>query len=176
VELVERLYRYRADAVALPQDRGHARTALARPRESDALIVAKLARLSRSLLQFVDLLERSNKGRWNLIALDLGIDTSTPSGEMVANVLMSFAQFERRLIGQRTKDALAVKRARGERLGRPKQVPDDLVTRIINLWNQDVSYGRIARQLNGEGVPTVHGGGEWHPSTVRAIVISNTDN
>jgi Resolvase, N terminal domain len=42
---------------------------------------------------------------WSLVALDLGVDTSTPSGEMMASVLATFAQFERRLIGERTKDA-----------------------------------------------------------------------
>jgi DNA invertase Pin-like site-specific DNA recombinase len=85
---------------------------------ADALVVAKLDRLSRSLLDFAALMERSRRDGWSLVALDLGVDTSTPSGEMMANVLAAFAQFERRLIGQRTKDALAVKRAQGVRLGR----------------------------------------------------------
>jgi DNA invertase Pin-like site-specific DNA recombinase len=51
------------------------------------------------------------------VALDLGVDTTTRAGEMIANVMVTFAQFERRLIGQRTRDALAVKRAEGVRLG-----------------------------------------------------------
>src|SRR5207248_6984277 len=70
-------------------------------------------RLSRSLLDFSGLVEQSRREGWQLVALDLGVDTSTPSGEMLANVLAVFAQFERRLIGQRTREALAIKRAQG---------------------------------------------------------------
>lgn len=82
---------------------------------ADALAVAKLDRLSRSLLDFAGLVERSRKQGWQLVALDLGVDTTTPAGEMMANVLAAFAQFERRLISQRTSDALKVK----ARPGRP---------------------------------------------------------
>lgn len=86
------------------------------------LVVSKLDRLSRSLVQFAELMERSRRKGWSLVALDLGVDTSTPAGEMMASVLASFAQYERRLIGQRTRDALAVKREQGVRLGRPCDV------------------------------------------------------
>ena len=61
-----------------------------------AVIVAKLDRLSRSLLDFAGLMERARRQGWALVALDLGVDTSTPAGEMMANVLATFAQFERR--------------------------------------------------------------------------------
>jgi DNA invertase Pin-like site-specific DNA recombinase len=66
---------------------------------AEALVVAKLDRLSRSLLDFSSLMERSRKAGWALVALDLGVDTTTPAGEMLANVLAVFAHFERRLIG-----------------------------------------------------------------------------
>src|SRR5262249_44260183 len=109
------------------EDRGYSAKDLRRPGiqealtalaggEADALVVAKLDRLSRSLPDFWGLVEQSRRERWQLIALDLGVDTSTPSGEMLANVLASFAQFERRLIGQRTAEALGAKRAAGVRL------------------------------------------------------------
>ncbi len=52
-------------------------------------------------------MELSRSERWSLVALDLGVDTSNPAGEMMASVMASFAQYERRLIGQRTRDALA---------------------------------------------------------------------
>src|SRR5215217_5140315 len=57
---------------------------------ADGLAVAKLDRLSRSLLDFAALMERSRKRGWALVALDLGVDTSTPSGEMLASVLAVF--------------------------------------------------------------------------------------
>ncbi len=99
--------------------------------QASALVVAKLDRLSRSLLDFAGLMERGRKKSWALVALDLAVDTTTPAGEMMANVLASFAQYERRLIGQRTKDALAIKRAQGVRLGRPQTLRDVVVARIV---------------------------------------------
>jgi len=75
------------------------------------LVVAKLDRLSRSLIDFAGVLEQARREGWNLVALDLGVDLSTPSGEFLASVMASAAQWERRIIGQRTKDALAVKKA-----------------------------------------------------------------
>ena len=69
------------------------------------------------------------------MALDLGVDTTSPAGEMIANSVANFSQFERRLIGQRTKDALAVKRAQGVQLGRPQAAIDAgiLATRLRNV-------------------------------------------
>jgi DNA invertase Pin-like site-specific DNA recombinase len=90
--------------------------------QADALVVAKLDRLSRSVGDFAGLMDLARRQGWALIALDLGVDTTTPAGEMMANVMASFAQFERRVIAQRTKDALAQAKARGVRLGCPGDV------------------------------------------------------
>jgi DNA invertase Pin-like site-specific DNA recombinase len=91
--------------------------ALADVREGRAasLVVAKLDRLSRSLLDFAGVMADAQRAGWNLVALDLGLDLSTPSGEMMASIMAVYAQFERRLIGQRTSAALAAKRAAGVR-------------------------------------------------------------
>ncbi len=66
-------------------------------------MVAKLDRLSRSMLDFTALMAKAQKQSWALVALDCAVDTSTPMGEAMANMLATFAQFERRLILQRTK-------------------------------------------------------------------------
>ena len=134
--------------------------------------MAKLDRLSRSLKDFALLMERAQKRGWNLVACDLGIDLSTPAGEFMANVMGSAAQWERRIIGQRTKDALAAKRAQGVRLGRPKALPPAVVERIVSARNRGDGWSAIARMLNAEQVATAHGGAQWHPSTVRAVALS----
>lgn len=136
---------------------------------ADALVVAKLDRLSRSLLDFAGLVERSRRKGWALVALDLDVDTTTPAGEMLANVLAVFAQFERRLIGQRTKDALAAKRSQGVKLGRRRQLPDAVVERIKRERAAGRSYPAIAGALNRDRVPTAQGGARWWPSTVARI-------
>ena len=143
-----------------------------RTHQADALVVAKLDRLSRSLLDFASLMERARKEGWALVILDLGVDTTTPSGEMIANVMAIFAQFERRLIGQRTKDALAVKKRQGARLGRPLSVGEDVVGRMMEEREEGRSLQAIADGLNDDGVPTGHGGTRWHASTVRAVLLT----
>jgi DNA invertase Pin-like site-specific DNA recombinase len=136
------------------------------------IVVAKLDRLSRSLVDFASLMARAQAGQWNLVALDLGIDLATPAGEFLSNVMASAAQWERRIIGQRARDALAVKRAQGVRLGRPQMIGADLVARIRTAHEGGTGWSALARQLNDEGVPTAHGGSRWYPSTVRAVVVS----
>jgi DNA invertase Pin-like site-specific DNA recombinase len=140
---------------------------------ASVLVVAKLDRLSRSLIDFAGVMERSRKRGWHLAALDLGVDTSTPQGELVASVMATFAQFERRLIGLRTKEALAVKRSQGIRLGRPPAVLADTVQHIRQLRESGLSYREIGSQLDAEGQPTPHGGQCWHPNTVRRILGSH---
>ncbi|MHB8670799.1 MAG: recombinase family protein [Acidimicrobiales bacterium] len=138
--------------------------------EADAIVVAKLDRLSRSLLDFAALMERSRAKGWAVVGLDLGVDTTTPAGEMMANVLAVFAQFERRVIGQRTREALAAKRAQGVRLGRPQSLPDEVVARIVADRARGLTLQAIADRLGAEGVATAHGGKRWYPSTIRDVL------
>ena len=98
--------------------------------EADALVVLRLDRLSRSLIDFAGLLERARREGWAVIALDLGVDTTTPAGELVANVMGAVAQWERRVTGERTRAALAVRRSEGVRLGRPPSIPPDVRERM----------------------------------------------
>lgn len=140
--------------------------------EANVLIVSKLDRLSRSVLDFASLMERSRREGWALVALDLGVDSTTPSGELMAGVMAQFAQYERRLIGQRTKDALAVKRSQGVRLGRPRLLDHGIVDRVVRERAAGASLRAIADGLNAEGVPTAQGGARWYASTVSAVLSS----
>lgn len=141
-------------------------------RQAETLVVAKLDRLSRSLIDFAALMERARSKRWNLIALDLGIDLATPAGEFLASVMASAAQWERRIIGQRTREGLAAKKAAGVRLGRPASLPAEIRSRIIASSAGGKSLAAIARELNAESVPTAQGGKKWYSSTVRAVLAS----
>lgn len=140
--------------------------------KADVLVVAKLDRLSRSLLDFALLMERSRKKGWALVALDLGVDTTTPAGEMMASLMATFAQYERRIIGQRTREALAAKKAAGVILGRRRSLSDEVVARITSERSEGATYQAIADRLNTEQVPTAHGGAAWYANTVRQVVLS----
>src|SRR4051812_8697680 len=139
--------------------------------KASALVVAKLDRLSRSMLDFSKLMAKATSEHWALVALDVAVDTSTPSGEAMANMLATFAQFERRLISQRTKDALAVKKAQGVRLGRPPTMPQAVVRRIQRQRGRGDSLRKIANDLNEAQVPTAQGGAQWYAATVRHVLI-----
>lgn len=137
--------------------------------EADGLMVAKLDRLSRSVFDFSGMVERSRREGWSLVCLDLGVDTSTAAGEVMANVLAAFAQFERRLVSERTKAALAALKAQGVVLGRPPVTPDWVLHECVRLRKAGLSYRFIAQHLQDDGTPTAHGGAKWHGSTVKAL-------
>jgi DNA invertase Pin-like site-specific DNA recombinase len=139
---------------------------------ASALVVAKLDRLSRSMLDFTAVMSQATKQGWALVALDCAVDTTTPAGEAMAHVLATFAQFERRLIGQRTREALAAKRASGVRLGRPVSLPAAVRKRIASERKAGHSLAAIAAALNEEKIPTAQGGRKWWPSTVQAALRS----
>jgi DNA invertase Pin-like site-specific DNA recombinase len=136
-----------------------------------ALVVAKLDRLSRSMLDFAALMATAQKQNWALVALDCAVDTSTRAGEAMAHVLATFGQFERRLIGQRTREALAAKKAAGVRLGRPPTVSKKVVRRIQRLRARGLSLRAIADELNEGKVPTGQGGKQWYAATVRGVLV-----
>jgi DNA invertase Pin-like site-specific DNA recombinase len=139
--------------------------------EASALVVAKLDRLSRSMLDFSKLMAKATSEHWALVALDVAVDTSTPSGEAMANMLATFSQFERRLISQRTKEALAVKKANG--------VKPDARRRCRRRWSggsgrqraRGDSLRKTAEDLNEAGVPTAQGGAQWYAATVRHVLL-----
>lgn len=143
--------------------------ALLRAGEADALVVSKLDRLSRSLADFARLLETATKQGWGLVAIDLGIDTTTPTGELVANIMASVSRWERRMIGLRTKEGLEAARAKGVRLGRPPVVALSTVESVVRLRSEGLSYRAVADRLNDDGVPLPGGGAKWHANSVRNV-------
>ena len=140
--------------------------------QGDGLVVAKMDRLARSIINAVNIIEAAQAQGWSLVVLDLGVDLTTPAGEAMAHMMATFAQFERRLISERTKVALSAKRARGERIGRPRQAPPGVVRRIVMDRNTGLSFAKIATALAAEGILSPAGLPTWQTSTVRRIYAS----
>jgi DNA invertase Pin-like site-specific DNA recombinase len=136
----------------------------------DAIVCLRLDRLSRSVADFARMLERFPS---SIVCLDLGIDPSTPAGEMTATVVCAMAQMERRLIGQRTREAMAQLKARGVHVGRPNSVPIEVRARIQGLHRTGRSFNSIAKLLTHEGVPTGQGGQRWRHNVVAKIAREN---
>lgn len=137
--------------------------------EADVLVVAKLDRLSRSVLDFAGIMEAANSEGWAVSVLDLGVDTTTTNGKLIMHVMIALAQWEREMIGDRTRAALVAVRARGTRVGRRPGVSEETRRMILVLRESGLSWQGVADALARAGVPTAQGG-RWHGSTVRRLV------
>ncbi|MEH3141308.1 MAG: recombinase family protein [Mycobacterium kyogaense] len=142
--------------------------------QGDGLVVAKLDRLSRSIVNASNIIEAAQAQGWSLVILDLGVDLTTAAGRMIAMNLVNFAQYERELISERTKAALAAKKRRGERIGRPRAASASVVRRIVQDRQAGCTYDAIAAALSADNVLSPLGKAAWQPSTVRRIYASAT--
>jgi len=140
--------------------------------EADALVVTKLDRLTRSTLNFAEILVWAKRLHIKVVILDLGIDTSTTTGKLVAGIMVQVAEWEREQIAERTRDAAAVRRAEGKCMGRPgvrdSVLHPGLAARIKAMRDGGATWQHIADILNNEGVPTVRGGTKWRVSAVQS--------
>lgn len=142
-------------------------------RRGDVLVTAKVDRLSRSLVDFATLVERSQRQGWSIVTLDLGLDLSTAQGEFVASILAAFARMERRLIGQRTRDAMAAKkRGGGVRYGHRSRLAPEIQAEVEQMVSSGCSLSEVARHMTARNIPTAEGASRWYASTVRSVLSS----
>lgn len=141
----------------------------------DGLIVAKLDRLARSVRHASAIIDSAITQGWALVVLDNALDLTTPGGRAMANMLATFAELERDLIASRTREALAARKARGERNGRRTAIPPAVLRRIVLTRDTDGhSFGRIAADLTHDGILSPTGLPQWSESTVRRAYASAT--
>jgi DNA invertase Pin-like site-specific DNA recombinase len=128
----------------------------------DAVVVYKVDRLSRSLLDFARLMEVFERRQVSFVSVTQQFNTATSMGRLVLNVLLSFAQFEREMIAERTRDKIAAARRKGKWTGGPvplgyrvvdkKLVVEDLeavvAREVFDLYEQHRSALAVAHALN----------------------------
>ncbi len=129
----------------------------ARKRKFDVLLVYKLDRLSRSLKDLITTLDDLKSMGIDFISYDNGLDTTTPTGRLIFNVVGAVAEFEKDIIRERVRAGLENAKRKGKRLGRPPVSPR-LVDEAKKLRSEGMSFRQIGKQL---GIPE---------STVRANV------
>jgi DNA invertase Pin-like site-specific DNA recombinase len=137
--------------------------------QADVLVASKIDRVSRSTEDFARLLNRADRKGWKIVVLDVDVDTSTAAGRLVVDVVSAAAQFESKRIGERVRDAHAVRRSQGKRAGQPPILPQEIRMRIYDDHVAGKSLSQIARDLDAEGIPTAKGG-KWHPQTVSQVI------
>lgn len=140
---------------------------LLRTKQADAIVVTKMDRIARSVLNAADIMRAAQEQGWSLIVLDLGMDLSTPSGKAMAQMLSVFAELELEMIRSRTRDGLAVARAKGKQIGRPSAIPTDVRRRIVKEREGGASFAAIALDLSTDGIVTPTGRPIWDESVVR---------
>jgi site-specific DNA recombinase len=86
---------------------------LVRARKIDIVVVYKVDRLTRSLADFAKLVELFDESEVSFVSVTLSFNTSTSMGRLTLNVLLSFAQFEREVIGERVRDKIAASKKKG---------------------------------------------------------------
>jgi DNA invertase Pin-like site-specific DNA recombinase len=123
-------------------------------REGDTLVVTKLDRLARSVVHLGEIVDGLRSKGVSLRILDLGVDTSNATGELVLNIMGSIAQFERKMMLERQKEGIAKAKAEGKYKGR-KPTARARAGEIKALDAEGVALSEIARRL-GIGKASVH--------------------
>jgi site-specific DNA recombinase len=194
---------YELDLVAVEVDAGVSAKTLVRPGlaaafgrldrgDVEGLIVAKLDRLSRSVADWNGLIDRyfGDRAGRKLFSVGDSVDTRTASGRMVLNMLMTIAQWEREVIVERTRDAMAHKRARSEWLGQvpfgfdladdgkalvPNPAELEALDRVRGWRAEGWTLRKIAAELTARAVPTKQGRKAWNHATVADILKREND-
>lgn len=146
--------------------------ALVDRRDVDAVIVAKLDRLTRSVKDLCELLERFERRGVALVSVAESLDTGSAAGRLVINIMTAVSQWEREAIGERTRDAMSHKRAQGQRVGNIpygcrlagdrvhlEEDPDEqaVLAEIRQLRREGATLRGIAATLNHCGYRTRRG-------------------
>jgi site-specific DNA recombinase len=165
----------------------------------DVVVVYKVDRLSRSLLDFARLIEKFDKSGVSFVSVTQQFNTATSLGRLVLNILLSFAQFEREMIAERTRDKMGAARRKGKWVGgRPPFGYDvapgggklvinpteaEQVREMFALYQKEHSLLRVVEQLNGQGSRTktwtirkggVREGGLWGKWSLRCLLANVT--
>lgn len=148
---VDRLYKEQTSATG---PREALAEALDYVRDGDALVVTKLDRLARSVADLVSITTDLTAKGATLRILDLNLDTNTPTGKLMVNLLGSIAQFERELMLERQREGIAKAKGEGKYKGR-KPTARAKAAEIIDMAGQGVTREEIASRL-GIGVASVY--------------------
>jgi len=137
----------------------------------DVVVVYKIDRLSRSLMDFTKLVEVFDRGGVTFVSVTQSFNTTTSMGRLTLNILLSFAQFEREVIGERIRDKIAASRKRGMWMGgfvplgyevrdRKLVINEAEAATVRMIFERFVEVGSataLARALAAEGVRTRRG-------------------
>lgn len=116
-------------------------------RKFNRILVWDISRLGRSLQHLVEFLNDVQSVNCNLYIHQSGLDTSTPSGRMMFQMVGVFSEFERSMISERVKLGLKRVKSKGTKLGRPIKIDDEMKVQIRQLLDKGSTSSEISRIL-----------------------------
>jgi putative DNA-invertase from lambdoid prophage Rac len=119
----------------------------ARAHRFDAIIIVRLDRITRSLINLLNILEHLEAYNVKLICTDQPIDTNTPAGRLIIHVLAALAEFEREFIRDRVRDGMRKAALEGRHLGRPERAVDTRRAAELRAEGKVLPYREIAEEL-----------------------------
>lgn len=138
------------------------------------LVCAKGDRLSRRLTERLELMEVSHKEGWAVFLCDLPeADPTTAAGWMMQTMMGMLAEYERRIISERTRDAMAALIRRGKHVGRPREVDPAAVSYATYLREDGRNWTEIALALDDAGFVPPRAA-TWDRRTVRHMVTGES--
>ncbi|SFU77560.1 recombinase family protein [Nitrosospira multiformis] len=140
----EKIFREQVSSIAV---RVQLEAALEVVRQGDVLVVTKLDRLARSVGDLMRIIQALERKEAELRVLNLGMDTSTPTGKLMLTVLGGIAQFEREMMLERQREGVDRAKAEGKYKGR-KPTPDAIRQEVVRLAGERMTKTAIAGQLN----------------------------
>jgi site-specific DNA recombinase len=158
---------------------------LARKKKIDAVVVYKLDRIFRSTVDALETTRMFDKWNVSFHSIEETLDTQSAMGRFFFTLTAALGEMERKIIGERTKAALAHKRKKNEKTGGDIPYGYDLTTGGILVKNDDeqkvirwirrlnknrYSLRKICRELEKAGYKTKRGNDKWHPATVAGIL------
>lgn len=156
--------------------------ALKATKKDMALVVYSLSRLARSTQDTLSIADTINNRGADLVSITEHIDTTGAMGKMLFQLMAVFSEFERNVISERTKSALAHKKAKGEKYAPVPfgyseiekrlvvvEAEAHIVTEILAKRKAGASMQKIADALNVQGVIGKQGG-KWYASSVKCIL------
>jgi DNA invertase Pin-like site-specific DNA recombinase len=139
--------------------------------EARGLVVSDARLLGESIVDLAPLMRWFRDARAAFIALDLGLDTSTPQGTRVAMALIRLSGWDRGGVVNGERNGLAeLAPHAGSNNGRVNRIDAELLERLAAMHDDDMSLQEMADRLNDEGLPTLNGGDTWWPSSVRTAL------
>src|SRR5215831_10788167 len=139
----EEIFQEQVSSVA---ERKELERALQFVRKSDTLVVTKLDRLARSVRDLINIVDKIHKKGVALKIHNMNLDTSTPTGKLMLNMLGSIAQFEREIMLERQREGIAKAKGEGKFKGR-KPTARAKTDRILELHKEGISSAEIAHRL-----------------------------